>query len=40
MTEVVTGLQRLDPSGGGGKVSVSVEDAIKCVEDLTPGGTN
>lgn len=35
MGEVVTGLQRIDPSGGGGKVSVSVEDAVKIVEDLT-----
>merc|ERR1719336_107975 len=35
MSEVVTGLQRLDPNGGGAKVSVSVDDAIKIVEDLT-----
>ena len=35
MTEVVSGLQRTDPSGGGQKVSVSVEDAVKIVEDLT-----
>ena len=35
MSSVVSGLQRMDPSGGGGKVSVSVDDTIKIVEDLT-----
>ena len=35
MAEVVSGLQRQDPSGGGLKVPVSVEDAVKIVEDLT-----
>ena len=30
-----SGLQRTDPSGGGGKVGVSVDDAINIVEDLT-----
>ena len=35
MAEVVAGLQRQDPSGGGIKVSVSVEDVVKVVEDLT-----
>ena len=35
MTQVVSGLQRLDPSGSGGKVAASVDDTIKIVEDLT-----
>ena len=35
MSEVVAGLQRLDPNGGGARVSVSVDDTIKIVEDLT-----
>ena len=35
MTEVVSGLQRTDPNGGGAKVAVSVDDTIKIVEDLT-----
>ena len=35
MSQVVSGLQRLDPSGGGGRVPASVDDTIKIVEDLT-----
>lgn len=35
MADVVAGLQRLDPCGGGTKVPVTVEDAVKIVEDLT-----
>ena len=35
MAEVVSGLQRTDPNGGGAKVAVSVDDTIKIVEDLT-----
>ena len=35
MAEVVAGLQRQDPSGGGIKIPVAVEDAVKIVEDLT-----
>merc|ERR1719445_1637641 len=35
MSEVVSGLQRLDPSGSGGRVAASVDDTIKIVEDLT-----
>ena len=33
MSEVVTGLARMDPSGM--KVTVTVEDVVKVVEDLT-----
>ena len=33
MSQVVSGLHRLDPSSG--RVSVSVEDTIKIVQDLT-----
>jgi len=35
MSEVVSGLMRQDTSGGGTKVAVTVEDAVKIVEDLT-----
>merc|ERR1719189_878967 len=35
MSQVVSGLQRLDPSGSGGRVAASVDDTIKIVEDLT-----
>ena len=35
MSEVVSGLTRQDTSGGGTKVAVTVEDAVKIVEDLT-----
>jgi len=35
MSQVVSGLQRLDPSGSGGRLAASVEDTIKIVEDLT-----
>ena len=35
MVDVVSGLQRLDPCGSGVKVPVTVEDAVKIVEDLT-----
>ena len=35
MSEVVSGLMRQDPAGGQTKIAVSVEDAVKIVEDLT-----
>ena len=34
MIQVVSGLQRLDPSDGGGWVAATVDDTIKIVQDL------